>query len=268
MNTELATPHILSNTPQKRFTCSKCNMGFGHKNTINNHFKRKTSCVTGNNSIPICITTLYINCQYCNDKVKTETDINFMKKHLKKCPERMRISLHQKENEEIEEDSEETEEEEEEEETDYIEDINTEGEFIESLKGKSGVYIGYAERKIIKQGSSYDVYKRLCEHKQHLGNNFTIKYFFETPDYKELEKKILNHSEIESRRIRRRYGPKNTLYTELIQLSDKFTIRHFLNIVHDIKNDANSSEYYRNLALILMDENKELKRINRALKMD
>jgi len=83
MDIELTTLPNLINTPQKRFTCSKCNMGFGYKTHINNHFKRKNSCVTGDNSIPTCIETLYINCQYCNDQIKTETSVNFMKTILK-----------------------------------------------------------------------------------------------------------------------------------------------------------------------------------------
>ncbi len=223
----------------KRFACSKCNMEFRYKTHINNHFKRKNSCVVGDDSIPNCITTLFTNCRYCNEQIKTETAANFMKKHLKTCSERIGLFPMQKEEEPVED-----------EESTEIDDT----EFIESLNGKSGVYIGYAEKSIIKPGSCCDAYRRLYEHKKHLGNDFTIEYFFETPDYKELERKILNHPEIEARRIRRRYGPKNMVYTELVQLSDEFTITHFLNIIYDIKNDADSLEYYRNLSLYLMEK--------------
>jgi len=79
------SPTPIASTASKRFTCSKCGTGFGHKTHINNHFKRKTSCVTDDNSMPTCITILHTNCLYCGDQVKTETEVNFMKKHLENC---------------------------------------------------------------------------------------------------------------------------------------------------------------------------------------
>ncbi len=74
-----------TNPAKKRFSCSKCNMEFGHKTNINTHFKRKTSCVEGDNSIPACVTTLFTNCQFCSAQIKTETNVNFMEKHLEIC---------------------------------------------------------------------------------------------------------------------------------------------------------------------------------------
>ncbi len=80
------------NTAKKRFKCSKCNMEFGYKTNINTHIKRKTSCIEGDNSTPICITTLFTNCQFCNEQIKTETSVDFMKKHLEICQKKNTIT--------------------------------------------------------------------------------------------------------------------------------------------------------------------------------
>ncbi len=76
----------------KKYTCSKCKIGYGHRGHLESHFKRKKSCVEGDDSIPICITTLFTACQFCSEQVKTETTVNFMRKHLETCPNKSTIT--------------------------------------------------------------------------------------------------------------------------------------------------------------------------------
>jgi len=76
----------------KKYTCSKCKIGYGHRGHLESHFKRKKSCVEGDESIPTCITTLFTACQFCSEQVKTETTVNFMKKHLETCPNKSTIT--------------------------------------------------------------------------------------------------------------------------------------------------------------------------------
>ncbi len=262
------------NIISKKYTCYKCKTGFGRKEHIDNHFKRKKSCVEGDDSIPTCITTLFTACQFCSEQVKTETTTNYMEKHLKICTFKKTILSDKIETlfEYIKEVSNNLEKEENAKDDNILITKIEENKKEEKLKKKtkkvkkeeykeivSGVYIGYVEENILKVGLASNGSRRLIEHKKHLGNNFKFDYFFKTEDYKKLEKEILNHPEIEKRRIRKRYGPKNRLYTELIRLNDNFTITSFLNIVYDIKNDTESVVYYRNMALNLLEENKKLK---------
>ncbi len=69
---------------KKRFTCSGCDAEFATKQHIKSHMAKKNRCCSSNIELNV-IETMFTSCPFCLDQIKTITNKNFMKEHLKEC---------------------------------------------------------------------------------------------------------------------------------------------------------------------------------------
>ena len=112
---------------------------------------------------------------------------------------------------------------------------------IDNFDNKPVVYIAIAEPGIVKFGISNGIRTRMSQHKREIGPQFTLEYVIETIYNREVENLI--KEQFKKVRIEKEYiskYDKTKTQTELVQLSDTFTIEIFYEAVLHIKNEVNN----------------------------
>ena len=129
---------------------------------------------------------------------------------------------------------------------------------IETFKNKRTIYFGLTEKNIVKFGFSDNIKKRLNDHKKEISSDFTFSYVYESRLNREIEKKIKN--DFKEIRLSKSYNGK--LQTELIQLSEDYTLEDFhqsiLKIKYELEDIDNKTKDQKIYALT--EENEELKK--------
>lgn len=107
---------------------------------------------------------------------------------------------------------------------------------IESFHMKPIDYAGtfdFEGEELAKLGSTKDAKTRIADHKREIGNGFMLQFVTECEHYETLEKRVINHPDIKSRRVTRTIHGK--VQTEPIKLDEKFGIDKIKKIVLDLK---------------------------------
>lgn len=96
---------------------------------------------------------------------------------------------------------------------------------VQNYKNQKLVYLGFVEENIVKFGVSNNIEKRILDHKNKFGPQFTLKYAVLCEQNRDLEDLIKNECKREgsvlyNRRISKKYNSINQ--TELIKLDSKF----------------------------------------------
>jgi prophage antirepressor-like protein len=112
---------------------------------------------------------------------------------------------------------------------------------LTNFSKKPVLYVGYTEKNVVKYGYSDDMETRIKDHKRDIKSDFTFEYVYESLYNREIERQIKKHHIIKSKRIARTYGTKSQ--TELIQLSETFTIKDLNEIILEIKKQVESDEF-------------------------
>jgi phage anti-repressor protein len=120
---------------------------------------------------------------------------------------------------------------------------------MNNFSGKHVIYFIRVDGKIIKFGYTKDIKTRFYHHKTEFGQDIEIILLYETIHNREFEEMI--KVELEKYIIKKKY---KTLQTELIQLSDTFTLNDLLKEIERLKKDVNE-----NLVPKLLNEITELK---------
>jgi hypothetical protein len=124
---------------------------------------------------------------------------------------------------------------------------------IDAYNEKPVLYLAIAEENISKFGFSNGIKTRINTHKREIGPQFTLCYVIETIYNRELEQLIKKN--LKDSIISKKYENKKEECTELVQLSETFTIDDFYNTVLEYKKQLDNGE----IVSKLMAENDELK---------
>jgi predicted GIY-YIG superfamily endonuclease len=122
---------------------------------------------------------------------------------------------------------------------------------ILNFRGKHVVYLIIIEGKIIKFGYTKDIEKRMKKHRVEFGENIVLHSVFETIYNREFEIMIKKDPAIVPHIINKTY---KTNQTELIQLSETFTLQNLEKYMETLKENINGD-----LIQNLMKENQKLK---------
>jgi hypothetical protein len=132
-----------------------------------------------------------------------------------------------------------------------IEISHQENSLIDNFNETPLVYIGYIEPKVIKFGVSNDIYTTVYQNKLEIGPSFVLEYVIVTKYNKELEHLIKKQfATMDKEYI---FNGKKKKQTELIQLSEQFTINGFYDSLFDIKKSIDDG-----LILKIIDEKIQL----------
>ncbi len=125
-----------------------------------------------------------------------------------------------------------------------IKDITVQKEqnLLTNFKNKPIIYIGYTEENVIKFGYTDDIETRIKDHKREIKENWTPIYVYESLYNREIERQIKDR--LKKYKIDKIYGIKKQ--TELIQLSNDFTINDLNKEIEKIKYIVESNEIDRN----------------------
>jgi hypothetical protein len=106
-------------------------------------------------------------------------------------------------------------------------------------KDEYSIYLIFVENNIVKFGRTNDIERRLDEHKSQFGGHIIVDYIWKTSDDRDIESEIKNHSIIKQYIISKKY---KTNQTELIQLSEIFTIKQLIELVYKIIENFESND--------------------------
>jgi prophage antirepressor-like protein/predicted GIY-YIG superfamily endonuclease len=116
--------------------------------------------------------------------------------------------------------------------------IQKEQNLLDNFRKKPLNYVGYTEDGIIKFGYTDDFDTRLTAHKREIKSDWTPVYVYESVYNREIERQI--KKKCKKYIIEKTYNDKKQ--TELIQLSNKFTIDDLDKIIKQIKQEVESEE--------------------------
>lgn len=125
------------------------------------------------------------------------------------------------------------------------------------------LYMGHTEEDTGKFGTSFDLERRLKEHKRYIGQHFTFERVVSSVHYINIEREMKKNEVIKSRMIEKVYNGKKQ--TELVLLDDTFTIDHLFEIVISIKNKLEEKEK-TDLIIKVKEQEEELEEKEKELK--
>jgi prophage antirepressor-like protein len=147
--------------------------------------------------------------------------------------------------------------------------------FLVNNSKKKLVYIGYAEARVVdiygiiekygigKFGISFDIERRLDEHKRNFGNNFTLEFVYASEYYIDIERKLKEDPEIIKRKVVKAYkNGQNQI--ELVQFDAEFGIEDLYKKILEIKAIV-EDDYKKQLEKDLEEKNKELEEKNKEI---
>ncbi len=114
--------------------------------------------------------------------------------------------------------------------------LQKEQTILSNFHKKPVVYVGFTEENVVKFGYTDNIIERMKEHKNDIKPDFTPEYVYESLYNREIERCIMKHHILSSLRIKKIYGSKPEPQTELLQLSESFTILNLDKIIREIKN--------------------------------
>ena len=143
-----------------------------------------------------------------------------------------------------------------------IKDNQKEQNLITNFNKKPILYVGFAEKNIVKSGYTNNIKERLTEHKHDIRPDFTFEYVYESVYNREIERRLYRHFILKQRRLSKVYPGRKEPQTELFLLDDNFTINDLDKIIREIKSQVESGEHDD-----LLNEIKELELENTQLKL-